>query len=77
MGVENFCTKLPKGIPNLKSLASAVAELLKGNSKILGAPLARGHAQFSSAWDFMMGLGKLQRFAKFEVAGLIYYGNIR
>jgi len=25
----------------------------------------------------MMGLGKLQRLAKFEVAGFIYYGNIR
>jgi len=25
----------------------------------------------------MMGLGKPQRFAKFEVAGFIYYGNIR
>ena len=24
----------------------------------------------------MMGLGKPQRFAKFEVAGFIYYGNI-
>jgi len=25
----------------------------------------------------MMGLGKPQRLAKFEVAGYIYYGNIR
>ena len=25
----------------------------------------------------MMGLGKPQGFAKFEVAGFIYYGNIR
>jgi len=25
----------------------------------------------------MMGLGKPQRLAKFEVAGFIYYGNIR
>jgi len=25
----------------------------------------------------MMGLGKLQLRAKFEVAGFIYYGNIR
>jgi len=30
-----------------------------------------------SAWDVMMVLGKPQRFAKFEVAGFIYYGNIR
>jgi len=32
---------------------------------------------FSSACDFMMGLGKPQRRAKFELAGFIYYGNIR
>jgi len=25
----------------------------------------------------MMGLGKPQRLAKFEVAGFIYYGNVR
>jgi len=25
----------------------------------------------------MMGLGKPQRLARFEVAGFIYYGNIR
>jgi len=31
----------------------------------------------SSACDFMMGLGKPQRLAKFEVVGFIYYGNIR
>jgi len=27
--------------------------------------------------NFMMGLGKPQLQAKFEVAGFIYYGNIR
>ena len=32
---------------------------------------------FSSACDFMMGLGKPQLRAKFEVAGFICYGNIR
>ena len=37
----------------------------------------RRHAYFSSAWDFMIGLGKPQRFANFEVAGFIYYGYIR
>jgi len=39
--------------------------------------LAHGHAHFSSAWNFIMGLGKPQCFAKFEVADFIYYGNIR
>jgi len=50
---------------------------IKGDSKILAASLAQGHAHFFSAWDFMMGLGKPQRLAKFEVAGFIYYENIR
>ena len=67
----------PSCVPNLKSLASADAEILKGDSKIWGASLAQGHAFISSAWDFMMGLVKPQRLAKFEVAGFIYYGNIR
>ena len=31
----------------------------------------------SSACDFMVGLGKLQLHAKLEVAGFVYYGNIR
>jgi len=53
-------------------LASAFAEILKGSPKFWGASLAQGHAHFSSVWDFMMGLGKLQRLAKFEVAGFIY-----
>jgi len=67
----------PSFVPNLKSLASAVAEILKGNRKILGSSPDQAHAHFSSAWDFMMGLGKPQLHAKFEVAGFMYYGNIR
>jgi len=31
----------------------------------------------SAVWDFMMGLGKPQRFAKFEIADFIYYSNIK
>jgi len=64
-------------LPNLKSLASAVAEILKGATKFWGVSQAQGRAHFYSAWDFMMGLGKPQRLAKFEVAGFIYYGYIR
>jgi len=45
--------------------------------KFWGAPLAEIHAHFSSAWDFVMGLSKPQRLAKFEVTVFIYYGNIR
>ena len=61
----------------MNSLASAIAKILKRAQKFWGAPLAHGHAHFSSAWDFMMGLGKLQLLAKFEVAVFICYGNIR
>ena len=57
----------------MKSIASNDTKYLRGTPKFWGAPLAQGHAHFSSAWDFMMGLGKPQ----FEVAGYIYYGNIR
>jgi len=50
---------------------------IRGTPKFWGAPLAQGHGHFSSAWEFMMGLGNPQRLAKFEVVGFIYYGNIR
>jgi len=39
--------------------------------------LPRAKPTLSSACDFMMGLGKPQQHAKFEVAGFSYYGNIR
>ena len=39
---------IPSYLPNLKSLASAVAEILKGNPVFLRAPLAQGHTHFSS-----------------------------
>jgi len=33
----------------------------------LGASLAQGYVHFSSVWDFMMGLGKPQPHANFEL----------
>jgi len=36
----------PSCVPNLKSLASAVAEILKKTPKFWGAPLAQGHTHF-------------------------------
>jgi len=63
-------------LPILKSLPSVVAEILKGNSKFWGAPLAQGHAHYF-ARNFMMDFGSPKRLAKFEVAGFIYYGNIK
>jgi len=35
------------------------------------------HVTLLISSEFMMGLGKPQLQAKFEVAGFIYYGNIR
>ena len=66
----------PNCIPNLNSLASAVAKILKGNPKILGSFPSPGPGPLFSAWEIMMGLGEPERLAKFEVAGFIYYGNV-
>jgi len=49
---------------------------IKGEPQIYGYPLAQGHARFSSGCDFMMGLDKLQLYAKFEVAGFICYRHV-
>jgi len=54
-------------LPILKSQASVVAEILQGHPQILGNPLAQFHAHFFE-WDVMMGLGKPQLHARFEVA---------
>jgi len=64
------------GMPNFKLLASAVAQTLKGNPKILGAPLAHGHVHFSSVWDFMMSLDKPKLCTKIEVASFSHCVNI-
>jgi len=65
------------GLPNLKSLTSAVAEILKENPNILGAAVAEANIKVSSWRDFVVGLDKPQLHAKFEVTGFFYYGNIR
>jgi len=69
----------PSCISNLKSLASAVAEILKGKPQILGSsPNPGSHPLFLLVrFDLTMGLSKLQLHAKFEVAGFICYGSIR
>jgi len=65
----------PTSLPILKSLPSVVAEISKGNTQICRAPLAQGHAHFSSGCDFMMGLGKAHLPANLEVAAEILKGN--
>jgi len=61
-------------MPNLKLLTSAVAQILKGtNPKFLGAPIAQDHVHFFVGVDcgiFMMGFGKPQQCANFEVASI-------
>jgi len=66
---------IPSCVPNLKSLESADAEILKGKPQILGS--SQGRTLFFNWSDSIMGLGKPQLQAKLEVAGFIYYGNIR
>jgi len=63
-------------IPNLKSLASAVAKILKGNRIILGSYPRQGHAHFFCVW-FMMGLGKPKLHTKPEVASFRLCRNIK
>jgi len=50
------------------ALILAVTEILKGNSRYVGAFLTQGHAHFSSECGFMVGLGKPKLCTKFEVA---------
>ena len=67
----------PKRIPNLKSLSSVVAEILKGNPKFWGATLAHGHAHFFYWVEFCDGLGKAQLPANLEVAASSRCRNIK
>jgi len=48
----------PSGVPNLKWLASAVAEILKGNPKNLGSYPSPRSRPFFFWWDSIMGKGK-------------------
>jgi len=54
--------------PNRQEDSAAVAEILKGNPKYIGASLAQGHAHFSPGCGFMVGLGKRKLCTKFEIA---------
>jgi len=67
----------PSCSPNLKLLASAVAQILKGNPKLFGSSYSIGtRPLFSLVWDFMMGLGKPQQRGNFEVASFSRCTNI-
>jgi len=54
----------------------AVAVILKGNPKYMGASLTQGHAHFSSGCGFMVGVSKPKLRAKFEVPIFSHCVNI-
>jgi len=74
LGKPKLCTKFEVPIASPKYW---ILKYWSGTSKFWGTPLAQGHVHFSPACDFMMGLGKPQLRAKFEIAGFIHYGNIK
>jgi len=63
-------------MPNSKFPFSAISQMLKGNPKILGAPLAQGHVHFSSVWNLVTGLDQPQPLANFEIASFSHWRNI-
>ena len=67
LGKAKLCTKF--------EVASLTHCRNIGEPKILQSA-DQGHAHFFG-WNFMTGLGKPQLHAIFEIAGFIYYGNIR
>jgi len=54
----------PNCVPNVKSIASAIQEILKGNSQILGSYPIPGY--FPSGCDFTTGLRKPQLCANLQ-----------
>jgi len=67
LGVFIMVLANPSCIPNSKSLASAVAEIITGTPKFLKARLAQCQAYFSLGCIFIMGFAKLNLLTKFEV----------
>ena len=64
-------------MPNVKTLAQPLQKYYRGTPKFWGAPLAQGMPTFSSGCDFMMGLGKLKPYTKFEVHRFSRCRNIK
>jgi len=73
----NRALENPNCISNVKSLASAVAKIVKRNSKILENSPSPGPCPLFYWCDFMMALGKPKLHAKFEVASLSCCRNIK
>jgi len=54
----------------------AIAKILKGNPKYMGASLTQGHAHMSSGCGFMVGLGKPKLYTKYELPSFSHCVNI-
>ena len=67
----------PYQIANFKVATFSYCRFIEGKPPLLGAPLAQGHAHFSSACDFLMDLGKPKMHTKFEVATISRCKNIQ
>ena len=61
----------------MKSLASAITEILKGTPEIFASSRSPVWPTFSSGCDFMMGLGKPQLRASIDVATFKRCRNIK
>jgi len=70
-------SKVSSCVPILKSLFLAIAKILKGNPKFLGATQTRVTPTSVSRFDFIIGLGKSKLFTKFEVVSFSHYRNIK
>ena len=64
-------------MPSLKSLAAAVADILLGDRKFWELLQPKATRTFCSVCDFMMGLGKIKLYTKFEVASFSHWVNIK
>jgi len=64
-------------LPNLKLLASAVPQILKGTAKFWGTPIAQGHIHFFFGVGFYDGPWQnLSSHANFEVVSFSRCRNI-
>ena len=66
----------PDSMPFSKSLVSVIAEISKEKAKFWELCWPRATPNISYGCDFVMGRVQFHLHAKFEVAGLIYYGNM-
>jgi len=67
----------PNCVPNLKSILSAIAYILKGKPQIFGSSPDPGPCPLFLVGGILMGLSKSYQSANFEVAIFSHYRNIK